>query len=444
MLTVSPSPHDHAPDTVRRIMLDVAVALVPACMAALYFFGVRAALLLVVCVGTALAVEALCRLAMGRPQTLRDGSALVTGILLALNLPPDLPLWQAALGAVVAIAIAKQLFGGLGKNPFNPALVGRAFLLISFTGAMTTWSPSDWRRDAASPEREVQSLQGATCTADATTTATPLGTAKAFFAATASPDGRTAASSATPSPDGRTAAPSATASPDGRTAAPSATESPDGRTAAPSATASPDGRTAASSATASPDGRTAAPSAAASPDGRTAAPSATASPDGRTVFGLPKQPFAWDAALRRRMFLGDVNGCIGETSALALLLGGLFLLWRRVITWHVPVAYLGTVAVYAAIAHAISPATTMPADFHLLAGGLMLGALFMATDMVTTPVTHSGLLVFGVGCGLLTMIIRTVPGGSYPEGVSFAILIMNATTPLINRATRPRAFGTRR
>ena len=353
MLTVSPSPHDHAPDTVRRIMLDVAVALVPACMAALYFFGVRAALLLVVCVGTALAVEALCRLAMGRPQTLRDGSALVTGILLALNLPPDLPLWQAALGAVVAIAIAKQLFGGLGKNPFNPALVGRAFLLISFTGAMTTWSPSDWRRDAASPEREVQSLQGATCTADATTTATPLGTAKAFFAA-------------------------------------------------------------------------------------------TASPDGRTVFGLPKQPFAWDAALRRRMFLGDVNGCIGETSALALLLGGLFLLWRRVITWHVPVAYLGTVAVYAAIAHAISPATTMPADFHLLAGGLMLGALFMATDMVTTPVTHSGLLVFGVGCGLLTMIIRTVPGGSYPEGVSFAILIMNATTPLINRATRPRAFGTRR
>ena len=386
MLTVSPSPHDHAPDTVRRIMLDVAVALVPACMAALYFFGVRAALLLVVCVGTALAVEALCRLAMGRPQTLRDGSALVTGILLALNLPPDLPLWQAALGAVVAIAIAKQLFGGLGKNPFNPALVGRAFLLISFTGAMTTWSPSDWRRDAASPEREVQTLQAAAHPADATTTATPLGTAKVFFAA-ATPD---------------------------------------------------------TTAAESPDGRTAASTAAESPDGRTAASSAAASPDGRTAFGLPKQPFAWDAALRRRMFLGDINGCIGETSALALLLGGLFLLWRRVITWHVPVAYLGTVAVYAAIAHAISPATTMPADFHLLAGGLMLGALFMATDMVTTPVTHSGLLVFGIGCGLLTMIIRTVPGGSYPEGVSFAILIMNATTPLINRATRPRAFGTRR
>ena len=368
MLTVSPSPHDHAPDTVRRIMLDVAIALVPACVAALCFFGLRAAMLLVVCVGTALAVEALCRLAMGRPQTLRDGSALVTGILLALNLPPDLPLWQAALGAVIAIAIAKQLFGGLGKNPFNPALVGRAFLLISFTGAMTTWSPSDWRQDAASPESEVQSpksevvsqpasqpLHGAARPADATTTATPLGTAKAFFAAQ--------------------------------------WETEKGKR--------------------------------------------------ETAKGAPA-PFAWDAALRRRMFLGDVNGCIGETSALALLLGALFLLWRRVITWHVPVAYLGTVAAYAAIAHAISPATTMPAGFHLLAGGLMLGALFMATDMVTTPVTHTGLLVFGVGCGILTMVIRTVPGGSYPEGVSFAILIMNATTPLINRATRPRAFGTRR
>ena len=394
MLTVSPSPHDHAPDTVRRIMLDVVVALVPACLAALYFFGLRAALLLVVCAGTSLAVEALCRLAMDRPQTLRDGSALVTGILLALNLPPDLPLWQAALGSVVAIAIAKQLFGGLGKNPFNPALVGRAFLLISFTATMTTWSPSDWRRDAVGPESEVRSPKSevrsprsevrsprsevrspkskvevsagsqnaATATSvDAITTATPLGVSKAFFAAQRSPDG----------------------------------------------------------------------------------PGPAASPDGRTVFGQPELPFAWDAALRRRMFLGDVNGCIGETSALALLLGALYLLWRRVITWHVPVAYLGTVAVYAGIAHAIAPTTTMPADFHLLAGGLMLGAFFMATDMVTTPVTRPGLVIFGIGCGLLTMVIRTVPGGSYPEGVSFSILIMNAATPLINRATRPRAFGVR-
>ena len=363
MLTVSPSPHDHAPDTVRQIMLDVVIALLPACVAALWFFGGRAALLLVVCVGTALAVEAMCRLAMGRPQTLGDGSALVTGILLALNLPPGLPAWQAALGAAVAIAIAKQLFGGLGKNPFNPALVGRAFLLISFTGAMTTWSPSDWRREEvrssqfavsssdAPSQQSSQSSGTVPSVPDATTTATPLGTSKEFFAAMRS--------------------------------------------------------------------------------------------EQQTEKGAAA-PFAWDETMRRRMFLGDVNGCIGETSALALLLGALYLLWRRVITWHVPVAYLGTVALYAAVAHAIAPATTMPADFHLLAGGLMIGALFMATDMVTTPVTHSGLLIFGVGCGILTMVIRTVPGGSYPEGVSFAILIMNATTPLINRATRPRAFGTRR
>ena len=362
MFLVSSSPHFHTPDTVRRMMLDVVIALLPACAAALWFFRLKAALLLVVCVGTCLAVEALCRLAMRRPQTLGDGSALVTGVLLALNLPPDLPLWQAALGAAVAIAIAKQVFGGLGKNPFNPALIGRAFLLISFTATMTTWTPSGWRRDTASPEVEESKSQRVEESAgdrveesksqkveefDAFTTATPLGASKDHFRKVRAGDG-----------------------------------------------------------------------------------------EGR--------PFAWDSAMRWRMFLGNVNGCCGETSAVALLLGGLYLLWRRVITWHVPVAYLGTVAAFAVVAHWISPATTMPADFHLLAGGLMLGAIFMATDMVTTPVTHTGLVVFGVGCGLLTMIIRTVPGGSYPEGVSFAILIMNATTPLINRTTRPRPYGVRR
>ena len=355
MFTVSSSPHFHTPDTVRRMMLDVVIALLPACAAALWFFRLKAALLLVVCVGTCLAVEALCRLAMRRPQTLGDGSALVTGVLLALNLPPDLPLWQAALGAAVAIAIAKQVFGGLGKNPFNPALIGRAFLLISFTATMTTWTPSGWRaevRESESLKVQESAIQEsespkAEAVADAMTTATPLGASKDHFRKVRAGDG-----------------------------------------------------------------------------------------EGR--------PFVWDSAMRWRMFLGNVNGCCGETSALALLLGGLYLLWRRVITWHVPVAYLGTVAAFAAVAHWISPATTMPADFHLLAGGLILGAFFMATDMVTTPVTHSGLVVFGIGCGLLTMIIRTVPGGSYPEGVSFAILIMNATTPLINRATRPRPYGVRR
>lgn len=321
-LTVSPSPHAHSGASVRGVMRDVVIALAPACVAAVWFFGARAALLLAVCVVACLATEAACRAAMRREQTLGDLSALVTGILLALNLPPGLPLWQAALGSVVAIAVAKQVFGGLGYNPFNPALIGRAFLLISFTAAMTTWSASDWSG------------------VDALATATPLGAAKDAF---------------------------------------------------------------------------------------------------KAGHGLP---FAWSGSVVGRLFTGDINGCIGETSALALLLGGVYLLARRVITWHVPVSYLGSVAVYAAILQIVRPAgMALPVHVHLLSGGLMLGAFFMATDMVTTPVTRRGLLVFGVGCGLLTMVLRTVPTGAYPEGVSFAILIMNAFTPLINRATRPRRFG---
>jgi electron transport complex protein RnfD len=174
---------------------------------------------------------------------------------------------------------------------------------------------------------------------------------------------------------------------------------------------------------------------------------ATATPLGvaKEAFksGLPL-PFEWNHTILMRMFVGDINGSIGETSALALLIGGLYLLYRRVITWHIPVSYIGVVAVYAAILHIASPAQSLPIPVHLLSGGLLLGAFFMATDMVTTPVTRRGLLIFGAGCGLLTMILRTVVSGSYPEGVSFAILIMNAFTPLINRATRPRRFGARK
>ncbi len=357
---VSSSPHAREGTTVRGIMLCVVAALLPACAAGIRFFGARAALLLAVCVGTSLATEAVCRALMRRPQTLGDGSALVTGILLALNLPAGLPLWMAALGSVVAVGVAKQLFGGLGYNPFNPALVGRAFLLISFTAAMTTWTPSDWMREAA-PAEEVRvsaSEAGENAAFDATTTATPLGVAKDFF----------------------------------KKAREAKAEAAEKGLSAPET--------------------------------------------GR--------PFAWNRAARARMFLGDVNGSMGETSALALLLGGLFLLWRKVITWHVPVAFLGTVAVYAGVQNMVAPEFAMPVDFHLLSGGLLLGAIYMATDMVTTPVTRSGLLIFGAGCGLLTMIFRTVPTSSYPEGVSFAILIMNATTPLINRATRPRRFGTKK
>ena len=321
LLLVGSSPHIHAPGDISTIMRDVIVALVPALVASAVFFGLRAIALVATCVGTCVLGEWLCRRAMGRNNTVHDLSAVVTGLLLAFNLPPTLPFWMAVVGSLFAIVVAKQVFGGLGYNPFNPALIGRAFLLVSFTGAMTTWT-------ATTPFAP-----------DAITTATPLGLAKDALRA-----------------------------------------------------------------------------------------------------GLPP-PFAMDGAHIWRFALGDINGCLGETSAIAIVLGACYLLARKVITWHTPVAYLGTVALYAAILRLASPATAMPVNFHLLSGGLMLGACFMATDMVTSPTTHAGKIIFGIGCGLLTMVIRTVKTGAYPEGVSFAILIMNAFVPLINRATTHTVFG---
>lgn len=326
---VSSSPHTHSGESVERIMLDVVIALVPAFLAACWFFRLDALRLTAACVASCLLTEWLCRKAMKRASSLSDFSAAVTGLLLAFNLPPSLPVWMAVVGSVFAIGIAKQVFGGLGYNPFNPALAGRAFMLISFTGAMTTWSQSAWMRKLAG-----------TAT-DALTAATPLGYAKEALKS-----------------------------------------------------------------------------------------------------GQPLPVF--DTGLLSDFFIGNMNGCIGETSALALLIGAAYLLYRKVITWHIPAAYLLSVAAYAAILHAVSPATSVPPLFHLLSGGLVLGAFFMATDMVTSPVTKRGMLVFGVGCGVITMLIRTVKTGAYPEGVSFAILIMNAFTPLINRATRNRVFGSKK
>ncbi len=324
---VSSSPHTHSGSSVERIMLDVLIALAPAFVAACYFFGMHAVRLTAICVGTCLACEWLCRKLMGRDNTLGDLSAAVTGLLLALNLPPALPGWMAVTGSLFAIGISKQIFGGLGYNVFNPALAARAFMLVSFTGAMTTWSDSNWAATLTA---------GA---ADAATGATPLGVIKEALKA----------GEALPRFSGVTAA---------------------------------------------------------------------------------------------RLFTGDINGCIGETSALALLAGAAYLLYRRVITWHIPAAYLGTVCLYAGILYALKPAAAVPPHIHLLSGGLIIGACFMATDMVTSPITKKGMLIFGVGCGIITMVIRTVKTGAFPEGVSFAILFMNALTPLINRGCRNKVFGT--
>jgi len=333
LYVVSPSPHIHGGASVTRIMLDVLIALLPAFAVGVWHFGFDAIRLTLVCVTTCVATEAACRKAMRRNIGITDLSAVVTGVLLAFCLPPALPSWIAVIGSVVAIALAKQVFGGIGYNPFNPALIGRAFLLISFTGPMTTWHPAGlaarW------------SLRGLRL--DALTAATPLGIVKEALGQ-----------------------------------------------------------------------------------------------------GDILPPPAGELPALLDLFIGRQAGCIGEVSALALLLGAAYLLWRRCISWHTPVAYLGTVAAFATVLFIFMPESAMPPAFHLLSGGLMLGALFMATDMVTTPVTHSGMLIFGLGCGILTMVIRVVPQGAFPEGVSFAILLMNAFTPLINRATRPRAFGERR
>jgi electron transport complex protein RnfD len=311
---LSSSPHAHEGSSVRRIMIDVLIALLPAFAVAVAVFGLDAIRLVTVCVTSCLLAELAARKLMGRNPGIDDFSAVVTGVLLAFNLPPMLPSWMAIVASVFGIVVVKQLFGGIGYNIFNPALCARVFLLISFPVAMTTWALPD-----------------------AVTTATPLGAWKTAWSAGAAPADFTA------------------------------------------------------------------------------------------IYPL------------RSLFLGNQLGSIGEVSELAILLGGLYLLARRVIFWEIPVFYLGTVAVFAGILYAIDPATNLSPLYHLATGGLFLGAFFMATDMVTSPVTRYGQMVYGLGLGLLTLVIRR--WGGYPEGVSFAILIMNALSPLIDKFIKPRTFG---
>ena len=318
---LSSSPHTHSHCSVSRIMLDVVIALLPTTAAGIFFFGMPAVWTIAVCVSTCIVTEALCRMAMKRENTLGDLSAVVTGLLLALNLPAGIPLWMAVLGSVFAIGVAKQVFGGIGMNPFNPALAARAFMLISFTGPMTTWLKPFWWR-----------------TPDAVTTATPLAAMKTMFAAEAT-------ASATPHA-------------------------------------------------------------------------------AHAAAGIPSLC---------NLIVGNMPGCIGEVSAVALAIGAVYLLVRKVITWHIPVAFIATVVVYSLVAGGA------PAYAQVLTGGVMIGACFMATDYVTSPTTGRGKLVFGFGCGILCMLIRQF--GGYPEGCSFAILIMNALCPLINRFTQPKPFG---
>ena len=304
---VSGTPHVRSKESIQSIMRDVIIALVPATAAGIYYFGINALILIIAAIASAVIFEALCQKIMKKPVTVSDLSAVVTGLLLAMNLPAAAPVWVAIVGSAFAIIFGKQLFGGLGQNFINPALAGRAFLLASYPTEMTTWSVPNGLE-----------------VADAATYATPLAQLKAGYL---------------------------------------------------------------------------------------------------------------DASLGELM-LGQCGGTIGETCAIALIIGGVYLLYKHVISWKIPVIYIATVAILFGVIgrHGVR----MPLQ-EIMAGGVMLGGIFMATDYASSPVTPKGQIIFAVGAGLITYLIRTF--GGYPEGVSYSILIMNCCVPLIERFTEPTIFG---
>jgi len=327
LLTISGSPHVHANESVKKIMYSVIYAMIPAMLVSLYFFGLDAARVIVVSVVACVLVEYLIQKYLIKGDlTINDGSAIVTGVLLAFNVPSNLPTWIIIVGAIISIGVAKMAFGGLGKNPFNPALVGRVFLLISFPVQMTSWP--------------IPIPKFPTALTDAITGPTPLGILK-----------------------------------EGLLANKSVTD----------------------------------------------------------IMAAPEMPTYINE------LIGFQGGSMGEISAIALILGAVFMFVRKVITWHIPVAYLGSAFAFAGIMWLVDPSYYANPLFHMVTGGLMLGVFFMATDMVSSPMSAKGMIIYGIGCGVITMVIRF--WGGYPEGVSFAILIMNAFAPIINNSFKPARFG---
>ena len=323
-LIVSLSPHAHGNETVEKNMYGVVIALIPAILVSLIYFGIGSAVVLLSSVASCVFIEwAISKYIFKVQTSISDGSAIVTGLLLGMNLPSNLPIWIVMIGALVAIGIGKMTFGGLGNNPFNPALVGRCFLLVSFPAQMTSWPTSGHLLKYM----------------DAQTGATPLAIMK----------------------------------------------------------------------------------------------TAIKTGDASVLNQLPD---ATQLLLGSNPNLG--LGTIGEVCALALLLGLGYMLWKKVITWHIPVSIIGTVVIFSGILHMANPVYADPLT-EVFTGGLMLGAIFMATDYVTSPMTHKGQIIYGIAIGFLTIVIRN--WGSYPEGMSFAILIMNAFTPLINTYVKPKRFG---
>ncbi len=325
-IIVSASPHVHSDRTSKKLMYDVIIALTPAFLVSIYVFGLGALIVTSVAIASCVLFEYLIqKYLLKTAVTITDGSALLTGILLAFNLPSNLPVWMVIIGGLVAIGVAKLSFGGLGFNIFNPALVGRVFLLVSFPVQMTMWPTA---------------IENNTNVVDAVTGATSLGVIKEGLQY------------------------------------------------------------------------------------------------GDTMTEISSRiPSAID------MLFGFTGGSLGEMSALALLLGGLYLIFRKVISWHIPVFVLMTMAVMTGIFWALDPEHYANPIIHILSGGAILGAFYMATDLVTSPMTKNGMIIFAIGIGIITVVIRLF--GAYPEGVSFAILIMNAFVPLINKYFKPRRFGSK-
>ncbi len=333
---VSSSPHIYDQESIPKIMYSVCLALLPAAVGAVYFFGLRALYIIIIGIVSAIATEGiLCKL-MKKPLTISDGSALLTGLLLAYNVSVQVPLWMPAIGSFFAIAVGKFVFGGLGYNPMNPALLGRAFLLASW--------PTHMRNFTGVPH------SGKISGIDIITSPTPLEvlkTAKDIL-------------------------------------------------------------------------------------------------QNQSQYSIEKVNVYKQAILELsdsigKLFWGNVGGCLGETSVFLLLIGAAFLMYKRYIGWKIPFSYIGTVALLSWVFGGKDGLFSGFVLFHIFSGGLILGAFFMATDMVTSPVTFRGRIFFGIGCGIITVLIRQI--GGYPEGVSYSILLMNLLTPMLDRWTKPRVFG---
>ena len=462
-LLVSPSPHVRAKGKTSLIMLMVIVALLPSCVYGVLNFGMHALLILVLSTGSAVAAELVYELVMRKKITVTDGSAAVTGLLIGMNMPPMIAWWIPVIGSVFAIVVVKQLFGGLGRNFMNPALAARCFLVLAFSAQMTAFTTgtgvlSQVTEPTVMAEAGAEADAGANETAgtDADSTATAWTEAQteaaektdADSAATAETEekGKAAAAAKTDADSAATAETeekgkaAAAAKTDADSAATAQTEEK-GKAAAVA-------KTDADSAATAETEETADAASGATAETEAAAPETEAQDSGKldavstaTPLKYLKKGQSFDL---KALFLGNTPGTIGETSALLLLIGGIFLMLLGVIDWRIPVFYIGSFGVLVLIT-AAARGYDAPLQYmlqELFAGGLMMGAFFMATDYVSSPYTKSGRILFALIIGVMTWLYRMF--GMYKEGVSNAIILANCLTPLIDRLTRPVAFGIRK